>query len=170
LAGENTRTIDAQYITLEEPTRHDQLARSGLEPLIGVVVADAAAQLHAPGPRAECAARGVVVARAEPNHVAAAQVVVAVAARVVGGVLVGHEVLVGTRPIAAQARADDLLDAAVVEIDAGAKEGHHGILPDGCWTRVAMLRRLAFQPWEEERCPIIPATLTPQPCGAVDSH
>lgn len=105
----------------EDPGGDDEVAGAGVEPLFGIGNIDSAADLEAAGPRGKGFAGGGVVAGAEHDHVAAAEVVLAVEFGEPGGGAFGNEVRVEARAGVGESAADDLFDASFVKIDAGPK-------------------------------------------------
>ena len=107
---------------VEEPRRHDDVRRAPLEPLGRVRRRHAAADLQPARVGRERRARGLLVARAELDHVAARQPVAAVHLRVVLRAQVAHEVLGrGASLVVPQCPTNNLLDLAVVQVDAGSE-------------------------------------------------
>lgn len=101
------------------------LVGAGCDPLGGVGVVDAAADLQPAGPRRQGLAGGVGVSGPEHYDVGAAEVIVPVEGGEVGGRVRRDEVcLEGARGLVVEGAAHDLLDLARVQIYAGAEYCH----------------------------------------------
>ena len=106
------------------------MGSAGGEPCVGVFCVDAAAELEAAGPCGEGGAGRGFIAFAEHDDVTAGEVIVPVEFRVEFGRLIADEIGGWGGAIVLEGAADDLFDAAVVEVDAGSEAGHGG------WYRV----------------------------------
>lgn len=105
--------------------RGRHLVGAGGDPVRGVGVVDAAADLQAAGPLGQGLAGGVGVPGAEHYDVGAAEAVIAVEGGEVGGRVRRDKIcLEGARGLVVEGAADDLLDLARVQVYAGAEDGH----------------------------------------------
>ena len=108
----------------EKSAGDDDVRGPGLNPCLGVVGVDTAADLHAARPSGESSPGSLVVAGAELDDVAAPQPVGPVALGEPGGAVLRDEVGAQGFPAVGEGAADDLFHPAVVEIDAGAEVSH----------------------------------------------
>ena len=110
----------------EEEGGDDDLVGAGVYPLSGVGVVDAAADLQPPGPRPQRLPRGLPVTGAEHDDVGAGEGIVAVQRGEVGGRVRRDKVGLEGAGLAVESPADNLLDLARVQVDAGPEARHFG--------------------------------------------
>ncbi|MPN63848.1 hypothetical protein SDC9_211615 [bioreactor metagenome] len=100
-------------------TGHDHLTGARVQKPPGIAGMDAAAHLKPAGIGPECAQRSLFVAGAEHDHVASGEAVGAIHPRKIGRIVLGLEVGAQPGAVGAEGAADNLLDFAVMQIDAG---------------------------------------------------
>ncbi len=99
---------------------------AGLQITGRIVGVNTAAVLQTAGPGRQRRQRLLLIAGPEGNHVTAAQIVLAIEIGVIGRVVVADKIGGGTLGI--EAAANDLFDLTLVQVDAGAKKSHGGLL------------------------------------------
>ena len=121
--------VDAAVV--KNPGGNDNGRSAGVEPVLGIVDGDPAADLHALRPGGQGHFGRHLVSGAKLNDVAAGQAVLAISfgkpcRRPVGGKIGLH----GTVIIVIEAAADNLFDLSIVQVDAGPEA--HGLLRKVC--------------------------------------
>ena len=108
-----------EFAVAKQPRGNDHVRRPGVDPPGGVVGRDAAADLQSARPGGECLAGGIVIALAQLDHVAAAQVVATVQLRIPSGRFFRDEVgAQGARPGVVDGAPDDLFHPAFMQVNA----------------------------------------------------
>ena len=100
------------------------MAGAASEPFLCVRSSDTAADLHPIGIGGQRSTSRLIISRTKFDHVSPGQAVGPISLGEPVGRSIGNEILDRTRAFVAQAAADNLLHAAIVQVNAGSKKCH----------------------------------------------